>query len=109
MPINPDSSTQFANEPLIQLIGKPLHQMTQDELRQYSLELRTLAKSPQALGRKIRQESKEAEEEDESAGEIDLTTGEVILPSEGVKRAKSVKKTAAPQGSMDDLMKELGG
>ena len=103
MPIVPDSSTPFANEPLVALLKRPLHQMTQEELQKYTLELRTLQKSPQALGRKLRQEAKELEDEE------DVEEG-VVLGGEGT----TVKKTRMPKagptvGSVDDLMKELGG
>jgi len=108
MPINPDSSTRFANEPLISLVKKPLHAMSQDELRQYTLELRTLAKSPQALGKKLRQEAKDLEGDEDEADELSEVTldgSAAPAPSKPVKARKEVK----PKGSLDDLMKELGG
>lgn len=55
----PPSSTSFANDPLVVLIKRPVHLMSQDELRAYTTELRTLQKSPQALGRKLKGEAEE--------------------------------------------------
>lgn len=88
-PIIKDSSTTFANDPIVGLLGKPLHLMGQDELRAYTLELRTLQKSPQALGRKLRQEAEEKETKS--------TAGK-----------KSAAVSNAPKQSLDDMMKEMG-
>lgn len=84
-----DSSTTFANDPIVNLLGKPLHTMTQDELRAYTLELRTLQKSPQALGRKLRQEAEEKE-------------------TKSTATKKSAQVSAAPKQSLEDMMKEMG-
>ena len=83
-----NSSSSFANDPILNLLGRPLHLMSQDEIRAYTLELRTLQKSPQALGRKLRQEAEEKE----------------------VKTAskKSAGASAGPKQSLEDMMKEMG-
>jgi len=88
-PIIKDSSTTFANDPIVGLLGKPMNLMSQDELRAYTLELRTLQKSPQALGRKLRQEAEEKETK--------TSTGK-----------KSAQVSAAPKQSLEDMMKEMG-
>lgn len=50
-----DSSSTFANDPLLQLLQpRPLHMMTQDEIREQVNALRTLRTSPQGLGKVLR-------------------------------------------------------
>lgn len=87
MPNNELSSTTFANEPIVNLLRKPVHQMSPDELRAYATELRNLRTQPQGLGRKLRKEAVEDEEVEERRE---------------VKRVEKAK-------SVDDLLKELGG
>lgn len=78
-----DSSSTYANEPLIALLRTPLHKMTQDELRKYTMELRTLRLSPQSLGKQLRTTSAAAEAKEEA------------------------RVPRAPQQSVEDMMKEL--
>jgi hypothetical protein len=90
-PIVNNSSTEFANAPIVNLLQKPLHLMSQDELRAYTLELRTLQKSPQALGRRLRQE---AEEKETKSASKKSNAGSNVPP---------VKKQ-----SLEDMMKDMG-
>lgn len=78
-----DSSTPYANLPLVNLLRKPLHLMSQDEIRVYSTELRTLRLSPQSLGKQLRVGSAEKEAKEDA------------------------RVPRAPQKSVEDLMKEL--
>lgn len=77
------SSTTFATAPIVALLKKPLHLMSQDEMRAYAKEVRTLATSPQALGKMLREGA-----------------------AERVVKAKSVEVKGGK--SLEDLMKELG-
>ena len=77
--------------------------MSQAELAAYTLELRTLQKSPQALGRKLRAEGRKDEDGEETG------TGTVVAPVAGSKGGRKKVTASVPQGSLDDLMKELGG
>ena len=83
MPTPEPSSTTFANDPIVNLLRKPLNQMTESELRAYSKEVRLLATSPQALGKKLRQDEFEKAEKRQSA------------------------TPAQPKKSFDDMMKEF--
>jgi len=85
MPTNTDSSSGFANEPIVNLLKRPLNQLSQEELRAYTQELRTLRTSPQALGKRLRAEAADKEEREDRA------------------EAKGQAK------SLDDLMKDLEG
>ncbi len=82
-----NSSSGFANEPLLALLKTPFHTMTEDQKRAYALELRTLAKSPQSLGKKLRAEG-EARERKADGG---------------------AKKVTAGKASFEDMMKDLEG
>lgn len=78
-----NSTSSFANDPLLRLLQpKPLHLMSQDEIRKQVNELRTLRTSPQALGRALREEA-------------------------AVREAKS-ERAAKPQASLDDMLKGMG-
>jgi hypothetical protein len=55
------SSTTFATAPIVDLLKEPLHTLPPEKLREYVKELRTLATSPQALGKKLRAEGKDVE------------------------------------------------
>lgn len=83
----PNPSSIFANEPLLGLLKRPTHLMSPEELRATVQELRQLRTSPQALGKKLRQEV-----------------------AKKVRVADEKEETATPRkGSLDDLMKELEG
>lgn len=82
-----DSSSGYANEPILNILRKPLHKMSQDELRVHTNELRTLRLSPQSLG-KIMRASSEAKE---------------------TKEENRVARAQAPKKSLEDLMKEMEG
>lgn len=77
--------------------------MSPDQLRQYSVELRTLAKSPQSLGKKLRAEAAGKDE--------DVESGTVLAsPAKPTSRKKAKGKTVVePEQSYEDMMKELGG
>lgn len=79
----------YANAPIVNLLKKPLNEMTQDELRAYVAELRGLRQNPHSLGKALRGEAarkeKKAKEEDEGG----TTTSRAV--------------------SLEDLMKQLGG
>jgi hypothetical protein len=51
-----DSSSSYANDPLLTLLTpKPLHKMSQDEIRVQVNSLRSLRVSAQSLGRALRE------------------------------------------------------
>lgn len=54
-PISPDSSTTFANDPLLALLSKPLVKMSQDEIRAQVNSLRLLRVNGQKLGQALRE------------------------------------------------------
>lgn len=78
VPVNPDPNYQVA--PIVALLKRPLHTLSPEELRKYSAELRELATSPQALGRKLREAASEAKRK-ESKGVKDDRTLEDFMAS----------------------------
>ncbi len=96
-PIPHDSSTQFANDPLLNLLKKPVHQMSPEERRKYAEELRHHATSPQAMGKLLRTAS---EEKKKAVGRKKGKT----LEDNGEDSATTTGKGSA---SLDDLMKDL--
>jgi hypothetical protein len=60
-PINTDPSIPL-DSPLLQLLGKPLHEMTPDEVRQHVARLQELRKSPQTFTAALKQESETLKE-----------------------------------------------
>lgn len=81
--------------------------MSPDQLRQYSVELRTLAKSPQSLGKKLRAEAS-GKDEDESAG---VGSDGILLAAKPARKGgkKKTSTVVEPEQSYEDMMKELGG
>lgn len=79
-PISNDSSTTFANDPLLALLSKPMVRMSQDELRTEVNSLRLLRVNGQKLGQALR---------------------------EGAAR-EAAKPSVRKESSLDDVMKGLG-
>lgn len=71
-----DFSSTFANEPLANLLKKPLHMMAPEEALAYAMELRNLRTSPQALGKRLRAERVKDEDGDEETGPQVKGTGQ---------------------------------
>jgi len=66
-PIQKDSTTSFANDPLLPLLQpKPLHKMSQDEIREEVNKLRQLRTSPQSLGKSLREGAAKKKVKEES-------------------------------------------
>jgi len=66
-----DSTTSYANDPLLLLLQpKPLHKMSQDEIREEVNKLRQLRTTAQSLGKALRQGAavKKVKEESEVSG-----------------------------------------
>ena len=79
-PTSNDSSTTFANDPLLALLTKPLVKLSQDEIRTEVNSLRLLRVNGQKLGQALR---------------------------EGAAR-ETAKPAPRKEASLDDVMKGLG-
>lgn len=80
LPLKTDSSSTYANDPLLSLLRPALHQMSQDQVREEVNKLRNLRVNGQKLGAALR---------------------------EGAAR-EAAKPPVQKQQSLDDLMKGLG-
>jgi hypothetical protein len=98
MPTPNDSSSGFANAPLLALLKTPHHMMTPDQKRAYAVELRTIAKSSQSLGRKLREE----------LGEGDAA-GAAVSGGSGTGKTSRAKTLKPNEADYESFMAEMEG
>lgn len=99
-----DSSSGFANDPLVNLLrlrkDKPV--MSDEERRAAVMELRTLRTSPQALGKQLRKAAAESEDEESS------NPNETGLSLDGTRSGKPRSASKSAKAAKDEL-KDLYG
>ena len=98
METQPDSSSGFANEPLLRLLKTPTHLMTPEERRKHVMELRQVRVQPQALGKMLREGAEAKKSGGSKRGKI-VDDGRVDEEAEQTSGKKS----------FEDMMKEFGG
>ena len=71
--MNPNSSTSSDDAPLLSLIETPLHEMTEDDLRAHTQQLREISSSGVTLRTKIKKELKPAKAKAAPKKKIDIS------------------------------------